>query len=307
MLITSYRKNIIWYHFQDVINEGNFNDLKKKYNIDNYITKRFCGEIHKDKALKISKHLFFSISLPDFQQKAFEKQTFKFIIGEDYIISFCDSYNIGLDKFREDFENKTHLNEREKKEKNPVVFAFLHMFEKIYGNMILELENISTKIDKIGQDIEKEKEKEMVFRISEINRKLIDFRRYLKTHDNSWELFFQLSRKFFPNENSHSVLEGVILPYQKVLALADQLQEIIWELRDTNNSLLNAKLGETTRTFTLIAFLTLPITMFVSIISIPTKQNNFFLGHQNDFNLIVFSSLILFIIMLIISKFKKWW
>ncbi|MCK5588800.1 MAG: magnesium transporter CorA family protein [Candidatus Pacebacteria bacterium] len=306
MLTTNYYRNIVWHNFQDIITEGNFLELVKKYNIDDYISRRFLGDINRDKALVINGHLFFSLSIPDLKDEEFNKQVLKFIIGKDYIISFSSTKNEGIEKFKADFEKNAHLGKGRDYE-NPIVYSFLHIFEKIYENMLFELKDVSSEIENIEKKIFSNKEKEMVVRISKVNRKLIDFRRYLKTHDDSWKIFLDLSKTFFPQKNSYTTLEGIVLSYQKALSQAEQLQENLWELRDTNNSLLNAKLGESSKTFTLIAFLTLPITLFISIISIPTKQGHLFLGHNNDFNLIIVTSITMLIVMAGISKIKKWW
>jgi Mg2+ and Co2+ transporter CorA len=80
--------------------------------------------------------------------------------------------------------------------------------------------------------------------------------------------------------------------------VAQDLTDILHDLRDTNNSLLTAKQGEMTKTFTLIAFLTLPATLFYSIVALPTKQKHMFIGQENDFNLIMIVSLVFLISML---------
>jgi len=176
MLTTSYHRNIIWHNFVGDVTEGDFLDIKEKYHIDDYIAKKFVGEINRDKALLIDNHLFFSISIPDFQKREFGKQVLKFIIGDKYIISFSSTKNEGIERFRLDFENNAHLGKGENYD-NPVVYSFLHIFEKIYENMLFELKDASLEIERIEKRIFKGQEKEMVIRISNVNRKLIDFRR----------------------------------------------------------------------------------------------------------------------------------
>jgi len=93
-----------------------------------------------------------------------------------------------------------------------------------------------------------------------------------------------------------------MISYQQAYDEMERLHELILLLRDTNNSLLNAKLGRTSKTFTLIAFFTLPISLFISIISVPTKQKHIFIGHNYDFYLLIGTSILLFIIMVIFAK-----
>jgi len=62
-----------------------------------------------------------------------------------------------------------------------------------------------------------------------------------------------------------------------------------------------------TKTFTLIAFLTLPATLFYSIVALPTKQQHMFIGQENDFTIIMSISFVFFITMFIFTIWKKWW
>ena len=92
-----------------------------------------------------------------------------------------------------------------------------------------------------------------------------------------------------------------MLSYRKTIDSSNQLTELLMDLKDTNNSLLQEKRNQFSKDFTLIAFLTLPITLFISIISVPTKQTHF-LGTDNDFYIVITISLILFILSLMVAK-----
>ncbi len=306
MFTTNYHKNIAWYHFQDEIQKEEFKNLTEKYQINKYIRKKFTNDSNRDKTIMIKNSLFFSISIPNYKNNDFEKQILKFIIGKDYIISYTNTLNEGLERFRKDFEKNADFGKNEENE-NPVIYSILHIFEKIYENILFELKNIEGQITKIEDQIFNDQEEKMVKSISILNRKIIDFKRFLDTHDDSWKIFIDLSKLFFTETKNYSPLEGILLSYQKTISKTKQLQETISVLSDTNNSLLNAKLGKSSKAFTLIAFLTLPINLFVSIISIPTKQEHVFLGHNNDLNLIILVSIFLVILMALIAKIKKWW
>jgi len=93
-------------------------------------------------------------------------------------------------------------------------------------------------------------------------------------------------------------LESILISYEKTEAFSNELSELIHELRDTNNSLLAAKQGDMAKTFTLITFLTLPATLFFSIIALPTSQKHMFIGNPHDFTYIMIVSTILFSFML---------
>ena len=110
-------------------------------------------------------------------------------------------------------------------------------------------------------------------------------------------MFFKLSKEYFHKPTSYTTLESIMISYEKVKTIGEELTELLHDLRDTNNSLLSAKINETSTTFTLIAFLTMPATLFYSIISLPTKQKHMFIGYDNDFTIIMSISGLLFLIM----------
>ena len=175
------------------------------------------------------------------------------------------------------------------------------MIEKIYENAIFELGPIEKEIDKIEDKIFTGQEKEVVRKISLVNRKLIDFKKNLRSHDETWLVFFNLAEDFFNDSDVLQSLETIMLSYRKTMDSSNQLTELLMDLKDTNNSLLQEKRNQFSKDFTLIAFLTLPITLFVSIISVPTKQTHF-LGTDNDFYIVITISLILFILSLMVAR-----
>lgn len=304
MLKTHFHKNIIWYDFLQPT-EDKFLPLSEKLNIDPYIVEKFLGKTNRDKALILGGHLFLAISIPDWKNESFKKQEIKFIITSEYIITSTENRNEGIEFFKENFEKNAHFEKGEEFE-NPIVYSFLHIFEKIYENMIHELQKMEKKINDIEEHIYLGNEKKMVMTISEINRHLIDFKKNIRGHEETWDVFLPLAKSFFKKKQSHDALDAVTLSYYKTLSELQFLKDYLSELRNTNNSLLAGKLNDISTTFTLTIFFTLPITLFVSIISVPQIHDRF-LGKENDFYIITITALILCFSSLSFSKWKKWW
>jgi Mg2+ and Co2+ transporter CorA len=158
--------------------------LSEKLNIDPYIVGKFLGETNRDKALILGGHLFLAISMPDWQEEQFKKQEVKFIITSEYIITSTQNRNKGIELFKEKFEKNANFEKGEEFE-NPVVYSFLHIFEKIYENMIFELQDIEKKINDVEEHIFSGNEKGMVRTISQTNRHLIDFKKNIRGHEET--------------------------------------------------------------------------------------------------------------------------
>gem|GEM_PF-7010748 len=184
MLTTNKYKNVAWHHFQNAVTPDDFNTLIKKYNIDNYIQQKFTNNLNRDKALLIDDNILFTLTIPDLKDNEYNSQVLKFIIGKDYFISYSFIKNEGVEKFKLEFEKNANFGKGNNGE-NPLVHSLLHLFEKIYENMLFELENVGKEIDNIENNIFKENQLKMVRKISKVNHKLIDFRKNLKTHDDS--------------------------------------------------------------------------------------------------------------------------
>lgn len=305
MLKKYFHKNITWYRFLGESKES-FRGLAFDLNIDGYIVEKFTTSLTRDKALILKNNIFIATTIPNLVDGQYVKQEIKFILGNNYMISYSDKSNEGVDYFTKNFEKNANFKKSDEFE-NPVIYSFLHIIEKIYGNMIYELTDVFEEIEEIEKNIFKGNEKNMVRKISETNRKLINFGKFIRNHEETWEVFLPLSKIFFKDKHSHDALESITISYQKVVSELNSLKDSLKELRATNNSLLNSKVADTSRAFTLIAFLTLPITLFISILSVPTKQGHFLATTENDFFVILIISGVLFTITLIISKIKKLW
>ena len=293
MLKTHYHKKNIWFDFIQATKD-NFHPLAKNKGINPYIIKKFLNPSNRDKALLLDDNLYLSLHFPNLKNKDYVSQEIKFIIGRDYMMTNQEVSNEGLEKFRNIFENSASFEKNEDND-SCIVYIFLHMIEKIYENMIFELRDLERRIDKIEDGIFDGKEKKMVRKISETNRDLLDFKKNIKSHKETWNIFFKLSKKYFNKESSHTTIESILISYEKTHTIAEELTDLIHDLRDTNNSLLTAKQGDMTKTFTLIAFLTMPASLFYSIVALPTAQKHMFMGQENDFTLIMIVSFIFFI------------
>jgi magnesium transporter len=81
--------------------------------------------------------------------------------------------------------------------------------------------------------------------------------------------------------------------------------ESLHELRETNNSLLTTKQNETMKVFTILAFVTLPLSLIASIFEMNTRYTPI-IGLPFDFWIIIGGMAVMSIAMFSFFKFKKW-
>ncbi|PID83367.1 hypothetical protein CSB11_01070 [Candidatus Campbellbacteria bacterium] len=303
MLKIHFHRNIAWYEFS-TLDKDKLEEVVDKYQISPYVANKFIEDSNRNKVISSYSNLFVSVDVPFLEKDEFIKNKIKLILGKDYLISLVCKKDKGLEKFKANFDNGSDFY-RGQTQNSKISNTFIYFFEKIYENLIAELKKIEVKIEEIEKKVFDGNERKMVYEISHINRKLIDFKKHIRSHDDFWESFFSTAEDFFDQKEIKRI-EIINLSYQKTIDQLENIKDQLRELRDTNNSLLNVKMHRLSRIFTITTFSILPATLFITIITIPTKQKHLFLGHPHDFTMIIVISLIMVILMLLISKWSKW-
>lgn len=228
-------------------------------------------------------------------------QEVNFIIGKDFLITVRYDEIDPLHKFTKIFEVNSIL---EKDGDAHAGFVFYHMIRKLYASLMHELEYINDHLRRIEEDIFADKEKEMVFELSDASRALLNMKHALNAHEAILAELRIASEKFF-GKKFDSYMEHVVRDYQKVDEVLSDSRDFLSELRETNNSLLQTKQNEVTQVLTVIAFITLPLSLLASVLGMNTATNPFS-GNPNDFWIIIGVMVILCAFMLMYVRHKNW-
>ncbi len=136
---------------------------------------------------------------------------------------------------------------------------------------------------------------EMVAEISRASRTLLDFKRTLIPHEEVFGTLAEAGVRQFGKEFSKEVSVITKEYHRSRNRIHDNIEALI-ELRETNNSLLSTKQSEIIKIFTILAFITFPLTLIIDII-------------QADRNIIWLLIILVFVSvasMFIFFKYKKW-
>ena len=121
----------------------------------------------------------------------------------------------------------------------------------------------------------------MVIALSEVGRVIHDFRQALVPHREMLASLEPAGARMFDQGFSYWVRE-VIGAYEHVVDTLEHLRDALHELRDTNDSLLTTKQNEIMKTFTILAFLFLPMSFIASLFGMNTVHDPF-IGDAYDF------------------------
>ena len=229
-------------------------------------------------------------------------QEVDFVIGKDFIVTARYGEVDALLALSKSFEVEAIL-EKGNLGKH-AGFIFFAMVNRIYGNLLYRIEGLKEEAALIEAQIFKGKEREMVMKISEVSREILDFKRATSLHDEVFSSFEVAGVKFFGDDFKFH-LRALTGNYYRLENSIKNTMDYLSELRETNNSLLTAKQNETMKVLTIMAFVTFPLSLIVSIFGMNTDYVPI-IGQPNDFWIIIGIMAALTACFFGFFKYKKW-
>lgn len=183
-------------------------------------------------------------------------------------------------------------------------FIFYYMIREVYHALSHKLEHIDYEIVHIEEQVFRGRERAMVRKISETARATLDMKHILgRQHDILRTLAGEGARTL-GEEFTHE-LDEILAHYQHITRSVDNQREFLEDLRRTNDSLLSAKQNEIMKIFTILAFVTLPLSLVAGLFGM-NIENPPIVGHPNDFWIIIGIMAGLTVLMFAFFKYKKW-
>lgn len=222
-----------------------------------------------------------------------------FIIGKNFLITVRYQSVVPIKEFSSMFED-VGLHEQVKAH-GGILFAA--MMRQIYKQCLNELEDTTHAIRDIEHKIFEGQEEKMVKILSHTRRKLIDFKQATRFHSDILESYEAASAQFFGETyNYYSTL--VRSEFNKVIAMLQSHREVLNELQQTNDSLLSTKSNEIMKTFTILTFVMLPLSVITGVFGM--NASFVFIHDLSDFLFIVAAMSLSGLVMFIFFKYRKW-
>ncbi len=208
----------------------------------------------------------------------------------------------GFDRFKKQFEVAATLH----KFKRDVTGA--HLFFSLFGNLYdsahSKLDYIESQLSEIESDIFTDNEKHMVYEISNISKKLISFRHTIQSHE---DIFYSLTLTFedMYGDTFDRDLQNIRTQFFSLQHKANTQFETLVALRDTNSAMLTTKQNEVIKLFTIIAFITFPLTLFSSMFGMNVVSAPI-IGQKHDFWIILGIMCTVAMVFFAYFKHKRW-
>ncbi len=169
-----------------------------------------------------------------------------------------------------------------------------------------QLYHIGERISKIEKDIFKDSIKEVnkVKEISYIKRDILNFQLISRPHQKLLKSLFMDGRKFF-GKKFMIYFSSLEQDHLKVSDMLQNYRDIVESLESTNSNLVNIRINEIMKIFTILAFVTFPLTLLSSMFGMNTAHTPI-IGYKYDFWMILLLMSLLTFLMFLYFKNKNW-
>lgn len=249
------------------------------------------------------KYAYFVMHFPALRHthKSIE-QEIDFIIGKKFIITTHYEVVDPLHKFAKVFEANAILDKSNVGDHAGYLFYF--MLKKLYKAVDHEVEYVHHDLSVIEESIFSGHEISMVSAISRSARDLLSLRQTIEPHRDVLHTLETDGGTFFGIEFL-PYLRSLSNDYYRVHNHIMRNTDSLHELRETNNSLLSTKEGETMRILTIMALLIFPLDLLVTILETDSPYNPI-KGLPYDFWIILGGVVFVGTSMVLYFRHKRW-
>jgi magnesium transporter len=248
-------------------------------------------------------YLILHFPVPDKLKADKNDQEIDFVIGKDFIITVRYELVDPLHVFSKAFEGHSTFA-REKIAKHSG-YIFMEMMKEFYKASLSSLEEITVVIKDIEKDIFSGREEVMVKKISHTSRKLLDFKQAVRFHGDILQSYESASKHFFGE--AYEYYASVILSeFNKVNSVLESHRDTLSELQRTNDSLLSTKSNEIMRTFTIMTFVMIPLTIITGVFGMNTASELIFIQEIQDFYFVIGAMVLMALVMFLFFKLRRW-
>lgn len=299
-MLTRYKERDVAWIDMVAPTPAEIRQVMHEFSLNPAIAEELTSPSVKSKVERFDDCLYLVLHFPALRTHGRAEQEIDFVLGKQYLITVRYENIDPLHLFARSFEVNVVLGSGHTHGGH----LFVSMVRSLYRGLGAECDTLRGKLDDIEDMIFRGREREMVAHISRVGRIVHDFRRTLAPHQ---EMLSSL-------ESSGERLFGHAFPYHVRSALGEEarvrhtlehLREWLYELRETNNSLLSLKQSEVMKNLTIMAFMTFPLTLLVALFTVPAEHTPI-IGMEYDFWVILGMLLIAGTGFLLFFKYKKW-
>lgn len=296
-------KTVLWVDAESPT-QDEIRALAMEFHLNPLVGHELSAPSRKPKVEMYAKYIYLILHFPRQRRdrNAEQNHEIDFIVGKKFLITVRYTASEPMHVFSKMVETNVTLGKNEFG--THAGFLFFHMLGKLYESVHYELSAGSDSLRDIEQKIFDGKERQMVVSLSLLSRNLLEIKRALSLHRDVLESFAVAGKMLFGQEFAFQ-LQTLIGNYGRVEKAVENNLALLVELRETNNSLLDTKENETMRVITVIAFLTIPVTVITNFFQLSTSHTPI-IGMPYDWVIIVSLTLLGTSVLFWFAKKKQW-
>jgi len=239
-------------------------DLMREFGFSPNVGQELLSLSFNSKVERYDDSVYAVLHFPIIVKSKIQRQTHEidFIIGKNYLITTRYENVTSMQSFAKAFEVNSVLGPATHHLHGGHLFAAI--VSNLYRALVLESDTLVQKLEYIEDHIFDGHEKKLVMDISLAGREIYDLTIALTPHrEMLGSLEAPLARMFGPEFGYY--MRGVLSEYERLQNTTASLRESMNELRETNNSMLNAKQNEVMKTFSVLAFVFVPVSFIMTL------------------------------------------
>ncbi len=306
MTTTHSARGLVWIDMQAPTDEE-IGNLVKRYDLHPLVGEELKSSVSLPKIHIEKDYVLAILSFPVRTQKdgvyTVVDREVDFVIGKSFLIT-CHAEGIDqLEYFARIFETNAILNKDSKIEHTGHLFYY--MVKRMYAGMYDDLQNIRDSLLNAEKQIFDGKERLMVKGLSDLSRELIDFRETVRIHRDIWEDLVAFDGdSLFPADFS-PYKRDIRDEFTRTNELINNCRELVRDLKETNDSLLNARQNEIIKTLTIINFIFIPATFIAALFTIPAPYVPL-IQEQAGWIILVGLMIVITVVIWVVVKKKNW-
>ncbi|MBX4209518.1 hypothetical protein KW799_02415 [Candidatus Parcubacteria bacterium] len=271
MVNTYTYKKVTWVDLENPTRDE-VRSLMQAYDIHPLAAEELVLPTVRSKVDKYDDFIYLILHFPAWKHSHKETtQEIDFIIGKNFIVTARYDTIDPLHKFSKMFEVNSVLD------RNSLVgehagYMFYYMIRELYRSLVDELESMDDALADIEQKTFMGREREMVFELSNASREILSFKHATALHKDMLASFASAARHFFGAGYDH-YMESIQSECLRVEKTIQGLSESLSELRETNDSLLEAKQNKIMLTFTSVTIISSFLNIMASWFLIESPDN----------------------------------
>ena len=234
--------------------------LQKEFGIHPVIVEELRGPSARARVEAYKDYLYFIYYFPlyDTQDESSVRTEIDFIITKDAVVT------VHYEKLKDVLGTFTSKSFTSSLELMYEIIEHLITFEE------RQLRHIREKVESVGREIFKDKEKEVLQQITYLKRDVSEYRIVVRLQGPILHSLVIKGKKFW-GDGAEIFLNDLMGDQLKIVNQLEDYRDAIADFEDTNNQLMNLKINTVMKTFTSLPFLTFPFMLLAAIFSMNTQ------------------------------------